>query len=591
MFAFDRSKFRYIKASLYNCKRRFITGFAFLLITIALTALIPWLLKGGIDAIKKSDIPQVRFYTILIVLSALLQGVTRIFSRTIIYSIGRTVEYDLRNVFMFHLYALSPSFFDNTKTGDLISRATNDISNVRMLLGPGFLQVANSTIVYLSVIPLMLLMDVRLTVYALLPYPVIILFSQFLTKALYSRSHEVQEGFGEISTKVQENLGGIDVIKSFNMEAIEEARFDAVNTKYMKKNIELARLRAVMFTLMTGLGSLTTLIILWQGGYGVVAERITLGDFVAFIGYTALLVWPTVGLGWIITVIQRGIASLDRVNDVLDKERSAKIFSGKAEESEFSVKGSIEFRELRFSYPGETDSEETTEILKGINLTIEAGERLALVGPTGVGKSTLLNLIPGMYAVETGSLFIDGADVTEIPPAQLRRHIGYVPQDCFLFSESIRDNILLNAETDESVLQKVAGHADLLKDVEEFPEKFDTVLGERGITLSGGQRQRTAIARALVNDPPVLILDDSFSNLDTQTEERILASLQEATEGKTCIIVSHRASTVRYCDRIAFMKDGRIEEIGTHVELMKKDGHYAAFFRRQLLEEEIEEMA
>jgi ATP-binding cassette subfamily B protein len=509
----------------------------------------------------------------------------------LVYSIGRRVEYDLRNEFFSHLQGLNPSYFDNLKTGDLISRATNDISAVRMLMGPGFLQVSNSCIVYLVIIPTMFFLDPILCFYALLPYPVIIVVSRFLTRSMYRRSQEVQEQFGKISSKVQENLSGISVVKSFAMEDREEAVFDCLNSDYREKNINFAKLRAVMFTIMTALGSLTTLIILWKGGQGVVSGRIGLGDFVAFTAYTAILIWPTVGLGWIITVIQRGFSALDRVNIILDYTPT--IADDGADGFEDTVfPGKIEFRGLTFAYKDPLGGTESQGILKGIDLTIEAGERFALVGPTGSGKSSLLNLIPRLYEVNRAELFIDDTDICDIPLAVLRRQIGYVPQDSHLFSNSIAENILFGGQGDYQAMEEAAREASLFDDVDAFPDKFETIVGERGITLSGGQRQRTALARALVGSPAILILDDSFSSLDTATEEKILSSLSgRFVEKKTCIIVSHRASTVMNCDRIAFMKEGQIVEIGTHSELLKKGGEYASFFRRQELEEELEEFA
>jgi len=408
---------------------------------------------------------------------------------------------------------------------------------------------------------------------------------------MYRRSQEVQEQFGRISSKIQENLSGISVVKSFAMEEREELVFDRLNSDYRNKNIRFAKLRAAMFTIMTALGSLTTLIILWKGGQGVVSGRIGLGDFVAFTAYASILVWPTVGLGWIITVIQRGFSALDRVNTILDYAPTiADDGTGGLEGAAFS--GKIEFRGLKFAYKDPLSGRESQEILKGIDLTIAAGERFALVGPTGAGKSSLLNLIPRLYEVEHGKLFIDGTDICTIPLAVLRSQTGYVPQDSHLFSTTIAENILFGGQGDHQAMEEAAREASLFDDVAAFPDRFDTIVGERGVTLSGGQRQRTALARALVGNPAILILDDSFSSLDTATEEKILSSLRgKFVEKKTCIIVSHRASTVMHCDRIAFMKEGRIVEMGTHPELLKKGGEYASFFRRQELKEELEEFA
>ncbi|MBE9536427.1 MAG: ABC transporter ATP-binding protein [Proteobacteria bacterium] len=568
-----------------------MTGFFFIVATIALTTLIPWLVKRAIESLEYGRSDDVFLFCGLIAGIALLQGVTRVTSRTVVYSIGRRVEYDLRGEFFSHLQRLNPSYFDNLKTGDLISRATNDISAVRMLMGPGFLQVTNSCIVYLVIIPAMFFLDPILCFYALLPYPVIIVISRFLTRSMYKRSQEVQEQFGKISSKVQENLSGISVVKAFAMEGREEAVFDGLNSDYREKNIRFARLRAVMFTIMTALGSLTTLIILWKGGEGVVSGRIGLGDFVAFTAYAAILIWPTVGLGWIITVIQRGLSALDRVNTILDYSPTiVDVKSDGVEEAAFA--GKIEFRGLTFAYKDPSRGTESQEILGGIDLTIAAGERFALVGPTGSGKSTLLNLIPRLYEVERGELFIDDKDICDIPLAVLRRQIGYVPQDSHLFSATIAENILFGGQGDSQAMEEAAHEASLYDDVLAFPDKFDTIVGEKGLTLSGGQRQRTALARALVGNPGILILDDSFSSLDTATEEKILSSLQgKFVEKKTCIIVSHRASTVMNCGRIAFIKEGKIVEVGTHSELLKKGGEYTSFFRRQEMEKELEELA
>ena len=587
----QQSRFRHLRTSLSRCRWRFFAGFFFIIITIALTAIIPWLVKRAIESLEHGQSDDVFLFCGFIVGVALLHGITRVTSRALVYSIGRRVEYDLRKDFFSHLQGLNPSYFDNLKTGDLISRATNDISAVRMLMGPGFLQVSNSCIVYLVIIPTMFFLDPILCFYALLPYPVIIVVSRFLTRSMYRRSQEVQEQFGKISSKVQENLSGISVVKSFAMEDREELVFDRLNSDYREKNIQFAKLRAVMFTIMTALGSLTTLIILWKGGEGVVSGRIGLGDFVAFTAYAAILIWPTVGLGWIITVIQRGFSALDRVNIILDYTPTiADDGTGGFEDTVFS--GKIEFRGLTFAYKDPLSATESQGILKGIDLTIEAGEHFALVGPTGSGKSSLLNLIPRLYEVKRAELFIDDTDICDIPLAVLRRQIGYVPQDSHLFSDSIAENILFGGQGGQQAMEEAAREASLFDDVDAFPDKFETIVGERGITLSGGQRQRTALARALVGNPAILILDDSFSSLDTATEEKILSSLRgRFVEKKTCIIVSHRASTVMNCDRIAFMKEGQIVEIGTHPELLKKGGEYASFFRRQEMEEELEELA
>ena len=486
------------------------------------------------------------------------------------------------------------SYYQRTRTGDIMARATNDLNAVRMLLGPAIMYSANTIVFTAGALMFMLWISPKLTLYAFLPLPIVSITIQYFGQRIHERFERIQAMFSDISARAQENFSGARVIRAYVQEEAEIAAFETSNLEYISRSLKLVRLMGMLWpTLETMLG-LAIVLVLWLGGREVIAGRITVGDFVAFNTYMVQLTWPVIALGWVINIFQRGTASMGRINEILversEIEDSADVRAALARNSmggttaPSSFEGEIEFRHLDFSYSG-------TPVLHDINLRIPAGSSLAIVGPTGSGKTTLVNLIPRIYDAEPGTVLIDGVPIRDYPLATLRSNIGFVPQETFLFSETVRGNIAFGKQgaTDEEV-HAAARAADIAEDIEGFPEKYRTLVGERGITLSGGQKQRTAIARAAIRNPRILILDDALSSVDTHTEDKILNHLREIMQGRTTIFISHRVSTVRNADRIAVLHAGRIVELGTHDELVAKDGYYTDLYNKQLLEEELAEV-
>jgi len=537
-------------------------------------------------------------YSLLLVAVAATKGIFQFLTRWVVIGISREIEFDLRNDLFRHLEQLSYSFYQRTRTGDIMARATNDLNAVRMLLGPAIMYSANTIVFTAGALIFMVAISPKLTLYAFLPLPVVSIVVQYFGRRIHERFERIQAMFSDISARAQENFAGARVVRAYVQEEAEVASFETANREYIRRSLKLVRLMGMLWpTLETMLG-LAVVLVLWLGGREVLYNRMNVGDFVAFTTYLIQLTWPVIALGWVINIFQRGTASLARIDEILREQPEVRDGSLPASVSIQGtpkpaiatagkippIRGDIEFRNLNFAY-------NDISVLHDVNLRIPPGSSLAIVGPTGSGKSTLVSLIPRIYDAAPGSVLIDGRPVREFPLQDLRRNIGFVPQETFLFSDSIRENIAFGTEnsTDEQVRAAAEG-ANIAADIEAFPEQYATIVGERGITLSGGQKQRTAIARAIIRDPRVLVLDDALSSVDTQTEDRILNHLREIMQGRTTIFISHRVSTVRNADKIAVLHGGRVVELGTHDELIALNGYYTDLYNKQLLEEELAEV-
>ena len=562
--------------------RAFLLGFACVVATSVITLTGPWVLKYAIDDLMAGvTAEKVRFYAAALLALAAVGGVFRFLMRRILIGASRDIEYDLRNDFFAALQRLHLQYFHARRTGDLMSRATNDLGQVRQMIGPAVMYTSSTILTCVVAITLMLSIDARLTALSLIPLPFASFVVFYFGRVIHRRFEEIQEQLSEISAVAQENLSGVRVVRAYRQEPFELRRFEAANTEYVRRNRRLIAVQAMYYPSMGLLLGIATVIVLWIGSREVVAGRMTVGSLVAFNAYLVMLSWPMIAFGWVTNLLQRGMASWKRMLDVLDAVPA--IADGPATLPIESVRGDIEFRGLTFAYGDRA-------VLHDISATIPAGTTTAIVGATGSGKSTLLHLLPRLYDPPAGTVFVDGVDVRRLPLNVLRVAIGFVPQEPFLFSATIAENIAFGARGGQESREQVeaaARIARLDKDVQDFPHGYDTVVGERGITLSGGQKQRTAIARALAVDPRILVLDDALSAVDTYTEEEILHQLREVMRQRTSIIVSHRISTVREADQILVLDAGRIAERGTHDQLVERNGLYAELYRKQLLEEEL----
>jgi ATP-binding cassette subfamily B protein len=521
--------------------------------------------------------------SLVLLLVAGVKGIFQFLTRWIVIGASREIEFDLRNDLFRHLEGLSHSFYQRTRTGDIMARATNDLNAVRMLLGPAIMYSANTIVFTAGALIFMLSISPKLTFYAFLPLPAVSIVIQYFGRRIHERFERIQAMFSDISARAQENFSGVRVIRAYVQEQAEIAGFESSNREYIARSLKLVRLMGMLWpTLETMLG-LAIVLVLWLGGREVLQHRIDVGDFVAFNTYMVQLTWPVIALGWVINIFQRGTASLGRIHELM-LEKPEITDAPALISTVHEPQGDLEFRNLNFSYNG-------TPVLHDINLHIPAGSSLAIVGPTGSGKTTLVSLIPRIYDAEPGAVLIDGRPIREYPLEVLRRSIGFVPQETFLFSETIRENIAFGVQkaSDEEV-RWAADAANIASEIEGFPDQYKTLVGERGITLSGGQKQRTAIARALIRNPRILILDDALSSVDTHTEDKILNHLREVMQDRTTIFISHRVSTVRNADRIAVLHGGRIVEIGSHDELLALNGYYTDLYNKQLLEEELAEV-
>lgn len=598
-----RPLFPYLKKH----RRAYLLGGISVLMMNGIWVLFPLVIGSAIDSLKSADVSVQTLHTIsklalLILAVAFSKGIFQFLTRWIVIGVSRDIEFDLRNDLFKHLEGLSYSFYQRTRTGDIMARATNDLNAVRMLLGPAIMYSANTIVFTAGALAFMLSISPKLTLYAFLPLPIVSVVIQYFGRKIHERFERIQAMFSEISARVQENLSGVRVVRAYAQERAEVEGFERANREYIARSLKLVRLMGMLWpTLETMLG-LAIVLVLWIGGREVISGQsnvhlisylrttttlnlegsMTVGDFVAFNTYMVLLTWPVIALGWVINIFQRGTASLVRIHQLMLEK--PEITDAPNVITAGEIEGDIEFRNLRFAYNG-------VPVLHDINLHIPAGTSLAIVGPTGSGKTTLVNLIPRIYDTEPGSVLVDDRSVREFRLADLRRNIGFVPQETFLFSETIRENIAFGVQqASENEIRAAAEAASIAGDIEDFPDKYKTLVGERGITLSGGQKQRTAIARALIRNPRILILDDALSSVDTQTEDRILNHLRTVMHGRTTIFISHRVSTVRNADRIAVLNAGRIVELGTHDELLARNGYYTDLYNKQLLEEELAEV-
>lgn len=564
-----------------ECRGAYLLGALSLVGTNGFALLIPWLLKLAVESLRDPAAARhsAAWYGGAIVGAAVLQGVIRIFSRTTLLHAARRIEYAIREDLYAKLLSLDMPFFSGERTGDIMSRFSNDLTNIRMLLGFGILNVINTVVIYGAALVLMGSIDLFLTACTVAPFPLMIYGVKRITRRMYHHSKRAQEELARLTSQAEESISAAVVLRAYCREDATVEAFRETGRSYLASNMTMARLRGFMLPLMAAASALGTLIVLFLGGNRVIAGTMTLGDFVAFGGYLAMLVWPTVIMGWILNLVQRGAASMSRLNEVLDARARV---TEPAEPAEVgAIRGEIELRDLRFGYNG-------GELLGGISLRIPRGAKLGIVGPVGSGKSTLVRLLARLYPVEDGMILIDGVDINRIPLARLREAIGFVPQESFLFSRSIRENVAYGKEGGASAEVEVAARLALLEpDVRRFPDGFQTLVGERGVTLSGGQKQRTAIARALLKAPAVLILDDPLSAVDARTEEEILRGLAGYYGARTVIVVSHRLSAVRECDEIVVLDRGAVAERGSHDQLVARGGLYAAMWREQQLREEI----
>ncbi len=574
---------------------RYRTTLLWGLLTVVMSNLfnvaLPLFVGRAIDQLKTGlqtgvlDTGGVLTYAFLVVGFSLVAGIFTFLTRQTIIVVSRHVEFDLRNDFLSHIQKLSLAYFQTTPTGELMALATNDISAVRNALGPGIMYPTDTLMTFVMVLGVMLYADWQLTLLALIPLPFVSLAVYRLGKLVHKKFEERQAQYSALTTRAQENLSGIRVIKTYVREEHETALFRDMSWDYLKKNLVLARVQSIMWPLMFLLIGFSLVITLYYGGSRVMDGRLTIGTLTAFFGYQVMLIWPMIAFGWVINQLQQGAASMARLSRILDTEPEIKD-TGVTDEGITSVKGTIEFRNVTFRHAGAEQP-----ALRAISLTIPAGRTLAIVGYTGSGKSTMVNLIPRLYDVTEGELLIDGVDVRKIPLKVLRGAIGYVPQETFLFSETIAENIAYG--TDAGTVADVNEAAEIARiahDIADFPKGYETFLGERGITLSGGQKQRTSIARAVMRKPAILILDDALSAVDTYTEEGILSRLRGVMKGRSSIIISHRISTVKDADSIVVLDGGAIREQGTHDELVALGGIYAELHRKQLLEEELEQL-
>jgi ATP-binding cassette subfamily B multidrug efflux pump len=566
-------------------RRAFVIGFACVIVTAAVGLTGPWVLKYAIDDLGQGvDSAKIAFYAWIILGLAAVGGFFRFVMRRIIIGASRDIEYDLRNDFFAHLQRLDLAYFQSHRTGDLMSRATNDLSAVRMMIGPAVMYSATTGLFFIVGIILMVSINPRLTLFALVPLPFVSISVAYFGAVIHRRFERIQEQLSEISAITQETLSGVRVVRAYRQEPFEIERFRLANEEYVRRNRGLIRVLGMYQPSMGFLMGIGALLVLWLGSREVVAGRMTVGELVAFNSYLMMLSWPMIAFGWVTNLLQRGMASWKRMLEVMDTPPAVTDADVTGEiTDQAQIRGRIELRHLTFRYGDAV-------VLDDISAVLPAGTTTAIVGATGSGKSTVLHLLARLHDPPAGTVFIDGVDVRHIPLAVLRGAIGVVPQEPFLFGASIAENVAFGARGERDTreaMEAAAAVARLDKDVPSFPKGYDTVIGERGITLSGGQKQRVAIARALMIDPKVLVLDDAMSAVDTYTEEEILSRLSAVMRQRTSIIVSHRISTVRAADQILVLADGRIVERGTHDQLVAAGGAYAELHRKQLLEEEL----
>lgn len=574
-----------LKEFLFKNKWSYIIGIIWLILVDSVQLIVPKILGNLTDDFQTGMISSAGIlrYIIYIILTGIFIAVGRFAWRVYIFGNSRKLEYYLREK-IFHKYlSLSPNYFNTHKTGDLMAHATNDVNAVRMAMGPGVMMIVDSTfMMILSLIMMERTTNLRLTAIVLATLPFTTIFVVKFGRIIHGRFKKVQEAFSDLTDTIQENFSGIRVIKSFVQEDLATEQFKTVNEDNFQKNLNLVKISGFFRPFIELVSAISFLLVIFYGGKEVILNRISLGDFVAFNSYLSLLIWPMMALGYVINIFQRGAASMERINTILDQESEIKEIENPIELD--SPKGKVEFKNVNFKYQTGKDY-----ALKDINFTVEDGNTLAILGKTGSGKSTIVNLLLRLYDIDVGEIKFSNVDIRDLSFESLRENIGYVPQDNFLFSDTIDENI--SFAFDEPISQEriieAAKMGEIYDNIIDFPNKFKTVLGERGVTLSGGQKQRTSIARALIKKPALLILDDSLSSVDTKTEEKILNNLSRFTTHSTNIIISHRISTVKNSDEIIFLEDGAIAERGTHEDLLKLEGLYYELYQKQLLEEKI----
>jgi ATP-binding cassette subfamily B protein len=585
----------------------YVAGTVCVLLTNGIWILFPQILGNAADDLNRGVTRhKLLIYAGLLMAIAISKGIFQFLTRWIVIGVSRDIEFDLRNDLFARLEGLSYSYYQRHRTGDIMARATNDLNAVRLLLGPAIMYSANTIVYTAGALAFMIAISPKLTFYTFLPLPVVSIVIQYFGRQIHDRFERIQAMFSDISARAQENFSGARLVRAYVQEEAEIRAFEKENKEYIRRSLKLVRLMGMLWPTLELMLGCAVVLVLWLGGREVLSGHtrvplvsslgnsnpaitttlvlsgsMSVGDFVKFSTYMLQLTWPIIALGWVINIFQRGTASLIRINEIMEEQPEIRDEPG-AQDRE--IEGEIEFRGLNFAYEGKP-------VLHGVNLHVPAGTSLAIVGPTGSGKTTLVNLIPRIYDAESGTVLIDGRPIREYSLSSLRRNIGFVPQETFLFSDRIRENIALGVDsaTDREI-HDAAQAANIAADIESFPEDYDTLVGERGITLSGGQKQRTAIARALIRNPKILILDDALSSVDTHTEDKILNHLRDVMQGRTTIFISHRVSTVRNTDRIAVLHGGRIVELGTHDELLALNGYYNDLYNKQLLEEELAEV-
>ncbi|GAB6281960.1 MAG: ABC transporter ATP-binding protein [Ignavibacterium sp.] len=582
-----------LKKYFLRYRKKLTFGIIFTLLSNAFGVYAPIVVKNAINDLQTSiNYERLIFYAILIVGTTLISGIFRFLIRQTIIVVSREIEYDLRQDFWSHIQFLPLRFFQNNSTGNIMAHATNDINAVRNFLGPAIMYSTDTLSVFIMVIVIMFSINAQVTLYTLIPLPFLSILVYYVGKKVHERFTLIQEKFSELTTKAQESFSGIRVIKSYVREESEINDFKKLSKEYFNRNLSLVKIQAIMQPVLFAIAGLSTIIVIWFGGGKVIRQELLLGDITALIMYLGFLIWPMIAFGWVVNIVQQAEASMQRLNNIFNEPFEI-TDSIETDDSINNIKGKIEFKNVSFRY-----NEHLPYVLKNINLEIPVGSTIAIMGLTGTGKTTLINLIPRLYDIEEGELLIDNINVKKIPLSLLRKNIGFVQQESFLFSDTIAKNICYGLnEINLNTMLEVSQIAQFDKDVLEFPNGYETMVGERGITLSGGQKQRASLARALAIDPKILILDDSFSAVDTNTEEEILKNLKQSRlnrnapfmEDRTSIIISHRVSTVKDADKIIVLDNGIIAEQGTHEELLAFNGIYSDIYYKQLLEKEIEE--
>jgi ATP-binding cassette, subfamily B, multidrug efflux pump len=576
----DKSASQIIRGYIFRYKSSWLWGILTVLLSTAFSMVSPWVLRQAINALQQTITTQkLVLYAVTIVVATIIQGVFLFYMRQTMIVASRKIEYDLRNDLFSHILRLDRPYFDKTPTGDIMAKMTNDLDAVRNMVGPGIMYFVTTVFTFTMAFILMVIINPKLTLVAFLPLPFITIATYILGREVHKRYIKIQEQYSTITTEVQESLSGIRVIKAYVQEENEIERFGRLNRDYIKKNLQMVKIWGMIFPVVFGFAGLSIALVLWIGGNQVINKTGTLGDLVAFTAYLMLLLWPVAALGWVIGLYQRGMASMKRIAVIFNA--APKIPTSQEGGVKQTIHGKIEFRNLNFGY-------NEKEVLHDISLLIPAGKTVAVLGHTGSGKTSLISLIPRLYPIPRGMLFVDDVDINDLDLFNLRSQIGLVAQETFLFSQTIEDNISLGGRSSKNAVGETASIASIAEDINGFPSGFQTLVGERGITLSGGQRQRTALARALAIGPKILILDDAFSSVDTATEENILTNLKQVMGNCTSLIISHRVSTAKNADLIVVLAEGRIAESGTHSQLLAIGGLYALLHERQLIKQELE---